>query len=80
MVAKTKTKGEELQTRRLKLGKLKLNKDTVKDLTATEKPTKRGCWCENERTQNNLYIQCQWVRLGPSWSSRQRVDIVAKGA
>ena len=42
MVAKTKTKSEELQTRRLKLGKLKLNKDTVKDLTATEQNQLKG--------------------------------------
>ena len=42
MVAKTKTKGEDLRTRRLKLGKLKLNKETVKDLTGTEQNQLKG--------------------------------------
>ena len=42
MVAKTKTKGGKSETRRLKLGKLKLNKDTVKDLTGTEQNQLKG--------------------------------------
>ena len=36
MVAKAKTNGEKAETRRLKVGKLQLKKETVKALTPSE--------------------------------------------
>ena len=42
MVAKTKTKGGKSETRRLKVAKLKLKKETVKDLTGREQKGIKG--------------------------------------
>jgi hypothetical protein len=42
MVAKTKTKGEKAETRRLKIDKLKLKKETVQDLNRSEQKGIRG--------------------------------------
>jgi hypothetical protein len=42
MVAKTKIKGEKLGARRLKVDKLKLQKETVKELTGREQKGIKG--------------------------------------
>ena len=42
MVAKTKTKGEKLETGRTKVGKLNFKKETVKDLPGSQQKKIKG--------------------------------------
>ena len=57
MVAKTKTKGSQKKGK-VKVGKLQLNKETVKELTGGEKKQLRGGVRKNQTDATCLVIAC----------------------
>ena len=58
MVAKTKTKGSQKKGK-VKVGKLQLNKETVKDLTGGQKKQLRGGLARQNKTDDTcLVIAC----------------------